>query len=241
MMMTTEKQTAGIRMGFKFVQSDLRSKNGHEAPWVVGEWRKHEGALAMCEQGFHYCKDALDSLKYVYGDRWFMVEVRGEEQTEGNKTVACEMRLVREIPMKAVAVRFALACAGMVLDKFESKYPDDDRPRKAMEAAKAWLDNPTEANRSAAGSAARSAASAAESAAWSAESAVRSAAESASAESAAQQQSQQHGQQSQQSAAWSAAVSSVSSMVSSTASAWSAAVARQRKELARIIAEAIPA
>ena len=152
--MTTEKQSAGMRMGFKFVQSDLRSKNGHEAPWVVGEWRKHEGALAMCGQGFHYCKDALDSLEYVYGDRWFMVEVRGEEQTEGNKTVACEMRLVREIPMKAVAVRFALACAGMVLDKFESKYPDDDRPRKAMEAAKAWLDNPTEANRSAARSAA---------------------------------------------------------------------------------------
>ena len=179
--MTTEKQTAGIRTGFKFVQSDLRSKNGHEAPWVVGEWRKHEGGLAMCGQGFHYCKDALDSLKYVYGDRWFMVEVRGEEQTEGNKTVACEMRLVREIPMKAVAVRFALACAGMVLDKFESKYPDDDRPRKAMEAAKAWLDNPTEANRSA-----------------------------ASAASAAR-------------------------------SAESAAVARQRKELARIIAETIPA
>ena len=194
-------------MGFKFVRSDLRSKNGRDAPWVVGEWRKHEGALAMCDQGFHYCKDALDSLEYIYGDRWFIVEARGEEQTDGNKTVACEMRLVREIPMKAVAVRFALACAGMVLDKFESKYPDVDRPRKAIEAAKAWLDNPTEANRSAArsaASAARSAASAArsaESAAWSAESAA--------------------------SAAWSAA--------------WSAAVARQRKELARIIAETIPA
>ena len=196
--MTTEKQTAGIRMGFKFVRSDLRSKNGRDAPWVVGEWRKHEGALAMCDQGFHYCKDALDSLEYIYGDRWFIVEARGEEQTDGNKTVACEMRLVREIPMKVVAVRFALACAGMVLDKFESKYPDDDRPRKAMEAAKAWLDNPTEANRSAA------------SAAWSAESAARSA---ESAESAA----------------------------SAASAAWSAAVARQRKELARIIAETIPA
>ena len=213
----TEKQTAGIRMGFKFVRSDLRSKNGRDAPWVVGEWRKHEGALAMCDQGFHYCKDALDSLEYIYGDRWFIVEARGEEQTDGNKTVACEMRLVREIPMKVVAVRFALACAGMVLDKFESKYPDVDRPRKAIEAAKAWLDNPTEANRSAARSAASAARSAAWSAAWSAAgSAARSAAGSA-ARSAAW---------SAESAAWSAA---------------SAAVSRQRKELARIIAETIPA
>ena len=33
-----------------------------------------------------------------------------------------------------------------VLFIFEKKYPKDDRPRKAIEAAVNWLENPTEEN-----------------------------------------------------------------------------------------------
>ena len=41
---------------------------------------------------------------------------------------------------------FKLAClwAEHVLPIYESKYPDDKRPRLAIEAAKAWADNPTD-------------------------------------------------------------------------------------------------
>ena len=133
--------------------------------------------------------------------------------------------------------RFALACAGMVLDKFESKYPDDDRPRKAMEAAKAWLDNPTEANRSAVGQQQQVSSMVS--------STVSSSQQVSSRVSSSQQHGQQHGQHSQQhgqqqSAAQSASAGSAVWSAAESA-AWSAAVARQRKELARIIAEAIPA
>ena len=48
---------------------------------------------------------------------------------------------------KPKAVELAIACARHVLKIFEQKYPDNKRPRKAIEAALEWLKNPTENNR----------------------------------------------------------------------------------------------
>jgi len=47
---------------------------------------------------------------------------------------------------KEQSVTLAIAFANRVLDKFEVAYPDDKRPRKAIEAAQAWLDNPIKEN-----------------------------------------------------------------------------------------------
>ena len=96
-------------------------------------------------------------------------------------------------------VQYTIFAAELVLEHFEEHHPEDKRPRKAIEAARAYLKRPNEKTKSAAWSAAWSARSAesatrsawsaarsaAWSAAWSAESATRSA-ESAtrSAESA---------------------------------------------------------
>jgi len=51
---------------------------------------------------------------------------------------------------KEQSVAIAIAFANRALDKFEAAYPDDKRPRKAIEAAQAWLDNPTKKNADAA-------------------------------------------------------------------------------------------
>ena len=40
-------------------------------------------------------------------------------------------------------VTFAADCAERVLPKFEDRYPDDQRPRKAIEAARAWATCPS--------------------------------------------------------------------------------------------------
>ena len=80
-------------------------------------------------------------------------------------------------------VAFAVVCARHVLPIFEREFPNDKRPRAAIEAAKRWLEEPTDANAQAAQSAAQraaqraaqSAASSAQSAASSAQSAARSA------------------------------------------------------------------
>ena len=71
-------------------------------------------------------------------------------------------------------IRYACYAAKQVLHSFEVKYPDDKRPREAINAALRCIKNNTPENRSAA----ESAESAARSAAWSAaESAARSAAQ----------------------------------------------------------------
>jgi Immunity protein Imm5 len=59
---------------------------------------------------------------------------------------------------KPQAVQVSIACAEHVLDMYEKKYPEDKRPRQAIEAAQAWLQNPTEENRKAAAAAAAAAA-----------------------------------------------------------------------------------
>ena len=41
-----------------------------------------------------------------------------------------------------VLCQFAILCAEAVLEYFEFKFPNDDRPRKAIEAAKAYIKNP---------------------------------------------------------------------------------------------------
>jgi len=45
---------------------------------------------------------------------------------------------------RQTSVKLACLWAEHVLSIYESKYPDDKRPRLAIEAAKAWADNPTD-------------------------------------------------------------------------------------------------
>ena len=47
------------------------------------------------------------------------------------------------IDNKELCVRFTVKCAESVLHIFEKIYPNDKRPRQAIEAAKKWLDNPS--------------------------------------------------------------------------------------------------
>jgi hypothetical protein len=47
-------------------------------------------------------------------------------------------------------VKYAVYAAEQVIDIYEKKYPDDDRPRKAIEAAKKCIESPTEENKAAA-------------------------------------------------------------------------------------------
>ena len=59
---------------------------------------------------------------------------------------------------KEQSVTLAVKFAERVLPIFEQKYPKDKRPRKAINAARVWLKNPTEKNRIAAAAAAAAAA-----------------------------------------------------------------------------------
>ncbi len=103
-----------------------------------------------------------------------------------NITYLDKVWVVTRLFTKKQNVMWSILCAESTLHFFEDVYPDDNRPRLAIEAAKNYIENPTM-------SAARSAAWSAESAESAAESAARSAARSAesaarSAESVAEKE-----------------------------------------------------
>ena len=65
--------------------------------------------------------------------------------------------LVRRLDRKD-RIRFAVYCARDVLPIYEAEYPNDDRPRKAIEAAEACVETNTKKNRDVCADAARDAA-----------------------------------------------------------------------------------
>ena len=69
---------------------------------------------------------------------------------------------------KKLSVQLAVFCARQVLHLWEDKHPTDMRPRKSIEAAEAWIENPTEENRQKALEARKDAADAADAAAYAA-------------------------------------------------------------------------
>jgi len=82
---------------------------------------------------------------------------------------------------KPQAVIVAIKCAERVLHVYEKKHPDDNRPRKAIEAALKYYESPTEENRKAADAYAADAATDATDAAYAAAYATTSAAAYAAA------------------------------------------------------------
>ncbi len=213
---------------YKFLRTGLRSESGREK-WRIGEWKKYTGDLEMCQSGFHCSLEPYDAFQYVQGEILAEVEVKGKNIKEDDKQVWEEMRVVKAWKWtKKDSLKLAIYSAELVLKNFEKEYPNDLRPRQAIEAAKKVLFRDTPKNRSAARSAWRSAArSAWRSAAWSAaRSAARSAWRSAwrSAESAAE----------------SAARSAAESAWRSAWSAWSAWIKKIQRYFMEIVKELKP-
>jgi hypothetical protein len=174
---------------YKFLRTGLKSQNG-DITWKVGEWYV-EKEIDICNKGFHASKTPLQAMGYVAGEILAKVSVKGQSVIQDDKECWSEMKINKAWNWtKKDSVELSVFAAKLCLESFEKLYPDDKRPREAIEAARKVLIEDNEVNRSAARSAesaARSAArSAAESVAWSAAWSAESAAWSAeSAESAA--------------------------------------------------------
>jgi len=123
---------------YRFVRDDLTSENG-ELSWKIGEWNKVSGKIVCCSNGIHASLTPRDSIRNVYGQRWFISEARGEIVKQDNKFAASEMRIVEEIP-KIVLQRFAIWCAKDSLKYYEKKYPKDTRASDCIQAAEDYFD-----------------------------------------------------------------------------------------------------
>ena len=152
---------------YKFLNGN-KSKNGGTV-WKVGEWKRANGKLKMCKNGFHASCYIQDALRYVPGLHLALVEVRGKHLKDDDKECWREMRVIKKWKWgKRESVKLAVISARDCLKNYEDKFPGDSRPRVAVEAAEAWLRQPTRSAESAARSAESAAWSAAESVAWSA-------------------------------------------------------------------------
>jgi len=123
------------------------------------------------------CHDGLD---------WFVEQGKEVEPIpllnlliEENQLEWANWLLVRVMEYKQY-VSYAVYAAEQVIKNYEKQYPDDKRPRTAIEAAKKCIENPSDENKKEAANAARAACSASDSAAdWAASRAAGSASLSA--------------------------------------------------------------
>jgi hypothetical protein len=93
----------------------------------------------MCGSGWH-CVDEDHILRWL-GAIIYEVEFRGEVEQE-EKICAHEMRLLRQCAgwNERTARLLACDCAERALPLFEKAYPEDQRPRQAVETARLFAD-----------------------------------------------------------------------------------------------------
>ena len=163
---------------YKSLSASGRSCNGGHSKWSLpslqpdgtykpGRWMRRIDNIAPCERGYHVF-ERKDILQWV-NVTLYEAEVRGETIHHGDKTVAESARLIRPIPgcNERTLRLFACRVAEDVLPIFEREYPDDDRPRAAIETARRYADGKaTPEELAAARAAAAAAAWAAGDAAW---------------------------------------------------------------------------
>jgi hypothetical protein len=130
---------------YKFLNEDGSAIYG-SGKWSLpkddqpGNWMPHVEELISCKSGYHLCR--TEDLVIWLGPRLFVAEVKGEVVETKDKIVCHQARLVKEVTTwnKTTAQQFAIECANHVLHIFEKAYPDDNRPRRALEVAQRFLD-----------------------------------------------------------------------------------------------------
>jgi hypothetical protein len=131
-------------------------------PKRVGVWTP-DVTPVMCVSGWHLATHEGIAEHARTGAVLWIAEGRGASVAAGDKVAFSSARLVSQVGTltQIIAVQWAAECARRVLKHYEDHYPEDKRPREAIQAALKWAKDPTEANRNAAAAAAYAAAYAA--------------------------------------------------------------------------------
>jgi hypothetical protein len=185
-----------------------------DGTWTPGEWMPEvEGELEPCRNGYHVA--TLEQLPNWLGERIFEVEVGDEIVHADDKSVVRTCRLIREFTSwnERTARLFACDCAERALYLFEARYPDDGRPRKAIEVARRYAE----------GAATREELAAARDAAWKAALAATEAAAWAASWAATEDASREASRAASRYAAWAAQEAAEDdSLAAALAAAWAA-------------------
>ena len=128
---------------YKVLNEDGTPYNGGKGKWYLpkggrpGKWMPAiRGELEACRNGYHLC--SANQLINWLGPVIYEAEARGDRIEDTNKVVVRQARLLRRVEAwNRKAIRL-LACdfAEHTIHFFEAKYPDDRRPRNAIEVAR---------------------------------------------------------------------------------------------------------
>jgi len=124
----------------KATRSGRRATHASGFVWPEhGEWfQVTPGRLRACEHGIHVCRP--DQITAWLSDELHLIEVADRFQRIEceDKVVVRRARLVRQLPWDESSGRMLTAdFAEHVLPLFERVHPEDDRPRRAIEVARA--------------------------------------------------------------------------------------------------------
>lgn len=124
---------------YKVLHPDRFAFHGGLGTWPApGEWIEVAGPLVPCQNGLHLCRER-DLVRWL-GPAIWTAEHEGEIVECDDKIVVRRARLVRRIETwtPRTARLLAADCAERALPIFERAHPNDARPRKAIEAARAF-------------------------------------------------------------------------------------------------------
>jgi hypothetical protein len=148
---------------YKWLKPDRTTTyQGVKWPKRVGVWTP-DVTPVMCVSGWHLATHEGIAEHARTGAVLWIAEGRGEFVAAGDKVAFSSARLVSQVGTltQIIAVQWAAECAKRVLRHYEDRYPEDKRPREAIQAALKWAKDPTEANRAASNAAYAAAAAAA--------------------------------------------------------------------------------
>ena len=82
--------------GYKGMDANMRCRG---MQYAVGKTYHVDGEIIACENGLHFCERLNDVFNYypIDGNRFFEVEASGTIKSEGNKNVASDLTVIREL------------------------------------------------------------------------------------------------------------------------------------------------
>ncbi len=128
---------------YKVLGADGEAIHGGRGKWHLpvgkhpGKWMPVISDPKLCERGYHvttvdHLSCFLSSAKLIC-----VAEIRGAIFDGDDKLVASEARIIKASRWDDRSARlFAADCAERVLSIFEKAHPTDDRPRRAIKAAR---------------------------------------------------------------------------------------------------------
>ena len=138
---------------YKLLNSDGTPSNGGSGVSYYlpdgdkpGKWMPKIEDIALCSRGYHVVD--FEHLLDWRGMLLCEAEIRGDNIRDNSKIVAQQIRLLHVVQTwneKNLRL-FAADCAEHVLPIFEKKYPKDNRPRLAIQAARAFAEGKISAN-----------------------------------------------------------------------------------------------